>query len=752
MTVPSKAALTAWISENPRESSKRDIARAFGVKGPDRVELKRLLRELEAEGAIEGGRKRFLPPGHLPPVAVLTGDRIDRDGELLARPQSWTSAEAPPRIVVAARKGDAALGPGDRFLAKLAPQHGDDGLWYEARPIRKLAEGARRALGVFRLTDGAARVLPVEKGADELRVESHDSGGAVDGDLVEVEMVGPARMGLRRARVVARVGDASAPRAVSLIAIHHHGLPVVFSDAALAEADAAGPVDLGAREDLRTLPLLTIDPSDARDHDDAVCAAPDDDAANPGGWVVWVAIADVAHYVRSGGALDRDARLRGNSAYFPDRVVPMLPETLSGDLCSLHAGVDRPCIAVRMTLAADGRKLRHRFARGLMRSPASLTYEQAQATDDGAPDAATAPHAAALAHLFAAFRVAWTAREARAPLHLDLPERRIELDAAGQVVSVRFRERFDAHRLVEEFMILANVCAAETLETARRPLLYRVHEEPNPERLDALREQVETVGLTLAKGQVLQTRHLNQLLDAAAGTEFAEMVNMGVLRAQTQAYYSAQNFGHFGLHLSRYAHFTSPIRRYADLLVHRALIAAHGWGRDGQTPEEVAGLADSAEHISRTERRAMEAERDTTDRYLAAYLAERQGAEFEGRVSGIARFGLFVKLDETGADGIVPISTLGREYYRFDAAAMTLTGERSGRVIGLGARARVRLAEVAPLTGGLRFELLEVEGGGRLPTSSGPRGTGPKRKLAHAKASAARERRKTARARAAHKP
>jgi ribonuclease R len=588
-------------------------------------------------------------------------------------------------------------------------------------------------------------VVPVAKGADEMRVEPHDAGGATDGELVEVEAVGTPRMGLARVRVVERLGDPFAARAVSLIAIHQHQLPVAFSPAALAEAEAARPAPAEGREDLRALPLLTIDPVDARDHDDAVCAAPDDDPGNPGGFVVWVAIADVAHYVRPGSALDRDARKRGNSVYFPDRVVPMLPEALSGDLCSLHEGVDRPCLAVRITLAADGRKTAHRFARATMRSAASLTYETAQAIGDGLDH----PQAPPVRALFAAYRAAARARDERAPLDLDLPERRIVLSEAGKVLSVGFRERLDAHRLIEEFMILANVCAAETLEAQRRPLVYRVHEEPSAEKVEALREQVETAGLTLAKGQVLKTRHFNALLAAAAGTELAELVNLGVLRAQTQAYYSPENFGHFGLALRRYAHFTSPIRRYADLVVHRALIAAHGWGRDGQTMEEAEGLADTAEHISKTERRAMEAERDTTDRYLAAFLAEREGAEFDGVVSGVARFGLFVKLAETGADGLVPVSSLGREYWRFDPERLTLTGERSGREIGVGAKARVRLVEAAPVTGGLRFELLEVEGGGRMPTPARGGGGpgGPRRKLGAAKIAAAKAKRKAARVR-----
>jgi ribonuclease R len=621
-------------------------------------------------------------------------------------------------------------------------------LSYEARVIRALPGGARRSLGVLRLEGAGGRLVPIDKSGDEMTIGPHDLGDAEDGDLVMVEAVPGPRMGLPRARVVESLGDPGAARAVSLIAIHQHGIPTEFPDAALAEAEAAEPAPMDAREDLRAVPLVTIDPADARDHDDAVAALPDDDPTNPGGYILWVAIADVAQYVRAGGALDREARKRGNSVYFPDRVVPMLPERLSGDLCSLHEGVERPCVALRVVLGADGRKRAHRFTRAMMRSHASLTYEQAQAMADGGP-APSPAIGAAVAHLYGAFACLWRAREERAPLHLDLPERRIELSPEGEVVGVALRERLDAHKLIEECMVLANVCAAETLEEKRRALVYRVHEEPAAEKIEGLREQVETIGLTLAKGQVLQTRHLNTLLDAAADGEFAELVNLGVLRAQTQAYYSERNFGHFGLNLARYAHFTSPIRRYADLLVHRALIAAHGWGKDGQTMEEAAALSDTAEHISRTERRAMEAERDTNDRYLAGYLAERLGAEFEGHVSGVARFGLFVKLDETGADGIVPIGTIGRDYWRHDPEAMTLTGERTRQVIGMGDRVRVRLAEAAPVSGGLRFELLDIAGSGRPRGGGGGgrRGPNPKRKLTAARIKAAKTKRKAQRGR-----
>ena len=464
--------------------------------------------------------------------------------------------------------------------------------------------------------------------------------------------------------------------------------------------------------------------------------------------MVWVAIADVAHYVRPGSALDREARRRGNSTYFPDRVVPMLPDALSGDLCSLHEGVDRACVAVRLTLDAEGHVRAHRFTRGLMRSAASMSYEQAQTAADGAPDAATAPlMESVITPLWAAWRAAHGARTKRAPLNLELPERRIVLAEDGSVELVAFRRRFDAHRVVEDFMILANVAAAEAVEAKRLRLLYRVHEEPSPEKLDALREVVESVGLTLAKGQVLQTAQLNRLLDGVAGTEHAEMVNVSVLRAMTQAYYAPENLGHFGLNLARYGHFTSPIRRYADLIVHRALIRAHKWGDDGLTREEEEALVETGEHISMTERRSMMAERDTNDRYLAAYLADRVGSEFEGVVAGIARFGLFVKLDETHADGLVPISSLGNEYFRHDPDAQTLTGEKSRRVIGLGQRVTVRLQEAVPVTGGLLFELLAVDGR-NMPTSRRTgSGGAPRRKLSQRRIKRSKERKREERGR-----
>jgi ribonuclease R len=746
-TLPSRDDVLQWISDNPTKTSKRDIARAFGIKGQARIDLKRLLKELEADGHLEKRRKSFRDPETLPPVSVCRVVGADSDGDLFLEPVEWDGDSPAPQAVFIEKKGDPALAEGDRVLVRLAPVSGEDH-GYEARLIRRIGTGPRKILGLYKASAEGGRVTPIDKGSDrEWRVPPGANEGARDGELVEAEQTGPkSRMGLPLARVIARLGDPGAARSVSLIAIHQHDIPDQFPDEVIAEAEAAKPVQPGNREDLRELPLVTIDPADARDHDDACYAHAADDPKNPGGHVVWVAIADVAHYVRPGSQLDREARKRGNSTYFPDRVVPMLPEALSGDLCSLHEGVDRACVAVRMVLDAEGNKLSHRFVRGLMNSPAALNYEEVQAGRDGRPNDRVAPLMdSVIAPLYAAYAALRAARDRRQPLELDLPERRIELDDEGQVTSVAFRDRLDAHKLIEEFMVLANVAAAETLKERKVPLLYRVHEEPSPEKLESLREIAGSAGFNLAKGQVLQTRHLNRLLAQAEGTEHAELMNISALRSMTQAYYAPENFGHFGLALRNYAHFTSPIRRYADLIVHRALISAHGWGEDGLDAAAQEGLKETGEHISVTERRSMEAERDTTDRYLATYLADRVGTEIEGRIAGVVSFGVFVKLDETGADGLVPIRTLGREYFQFDRDVQTLRGEKTGLTLGLGQRVLARIAEATPATGGLTLELLEVEGRKMAQAPAGRRGTPARRKLVKHRKKGSKLRKKAAR-------
>ncbi|MEO5374576.1 MAG: ribonuclease R [Alphaproteobacteria bacterium] len=716
--LPTRDQLREYIRDTPGPLHKRDIARAFQVSGEDRVTLKRMLRELESEGDIQrvGHKRTYGHPGLLPSVAVVEITGTDTDGELLARPLVWREEGKPPRIVMAPGRGrgQPAIGVGDRVLARL---HQVAEGFYEGRTIRRIAAGKTRVVGVYETAPDGGRIRPTDRRErDDYMVLPVDAGTAASGDLVVAEVLPGRHFGMRTARVAERLGGMDEPRSISLVAIHTHGIPNEFPSSALAQAADAGAAPLGDREDLRPLPLVTIDGEDARDFDDAVWAEADTDPANEGGWTVIVAIADVAWYVRPGDALDRSARERGNSVYFPDRVVPMLPEALSNGWCSLKPDEDRPCLAVRLRIDRTGEKLGHRFVRGMMRSAARLTYSAVQAAHDGiGGDLVPALVAPALVEkvihpLYGAWRALSQWRARRGTLELDLPERRVVLADDGSVARVEPRARYDSHRLIEEFMIAANVAAAEELESRGQPCMYRIHDEPSLDKLDALREFLASVGLKLSKGQVLEGRHFNQILAKAAGTPNAHVVNEVVLRSQAQAEYAPANIGHFGLGLRRYAHFTSPIRRYADLMVHRALVSGLRLGEGGLPPDAAAEFADVGSHISSTERRAAAAERDSVNRYAAAYLAANVGATFAGRINGVTRFGLFVTLHETGADGIVPVGSLGDDYFVHDATRHTLVGQRSSRTYRLGDAVTVVLMEADPITGSLVFAIEGVKG------------------------------------------
>jgi ribonuclease R len=711
-SLPSRDELLAFIREHSGNVGTREIARAFGAKNADRAELKRMLRDLTEGGHIERHRKRLHRPGILPPVVLADVTGRDSDGELLARPTEWDEDAhgAAPVIRIAsqrrARPGEVA-GVGDRALLRVER----DGEETNGRVIKLIDRAKHRVLGIFRgLPDGGGRLVPIDKKqlGRELAIPRERTAGAADGDLVAVEVARQGRLGLPAASVVERLGSLKSEKAVSLIAIHAHGIPHTFSHSLMGEADAARPATLESREDWRHVPFVTIDPPDAKDHDDAVHATPDPDPRNQGGHIVSVAIADVAHYVRPGSALDRAALERGNSVYFPDRVVPMLPERISNDLCSLRPLEDRPALAVRMIIGADGRKRSHSFHRIMIRSAARLHYEQAQLAVSGRTDEITEPLVEKILEpLYAAYRAVLHARNERGPLDLELPERKILLKSDGTVDRIIIPQRLESHRLIEEFMILANVAAAETCERVRVPLIYRVHDEPSPEKLTALREFLATLDISLPKSGALRPDAFNGILQRVKGREVERLVNEVVLRSQAQAEYSPENFGHFGLNLRRYAHFTSPIRRYADLVVHRALIRAQKLGPDG-LPEatEPRALAEVAANISATERRAMKAERETADRLIAHFLADRVGATFDGHISGVTRAGLFVELDETGADGLIPARLIGDEYFHFDEKGRAFTGRSA--TYRLGDPVTVELVEAAPVAGALRFRLLHA--------------------------------------------
>ncbi|MCZ8315016.1 ribonuclease R [Phreatobacter sp.] len=715
--MPSREEVLAFIASQTGRVGKREIARHFDLHGADKVALKHLLKDIVDEGLVAKGRGKLVKHGALPQVVVVDIVTRDADGDLVGAPAEWDEEEhgPAPSILIALphrpRPGDPIPGLGDRALVRLSDGGGPSD---DPRPVGRvmkiLDRGRARTIGVFRAVPGhGGRLLPIDKKnvGRELAIPEEAIGEARDGDLVAVDIVRTSRFGPPVARVRERLGNLKSERAVSLIALEVHGIPHVFRADTLAEAERAEPVGLGRREDWRKLPLVTIDPPDAKDHDDAVHAEPDTSGDNPGGFILTIAIADVAAYVRPGTALDREAVVRGNSVYFPDRVVPMLPERISNDLCSLRPREDRPAMACRMVIRADGRRKSHSFHRIMMRSAAKLAYAQAQAAIDGHTDETTEMLLEpVLKPLWEAYAALKRARDDREPLDLDLPERKILLKADGTVDRVVVPQRLDAHRLIEEMMILANVCAAETLDKHRTPCMYRIHDAPSMEKLMTLKEFLKSVDIALPKAALLRPSHFNQILARAASGDSAPVVNQVVLRSQSQAEYSPENIGHFGLALRRYAHFTSPIRRYADLIVHRGLIRALGLGQDGLTDGQASALAEIGAEISAAERRAMAAERETVDRLIAAHLADRVGDIFAGRIAGLTRSGLFVKLDETGADGFVPAATIGGDYYRFDEGLQALVGTRTGESWRLGDPVTVRLVEAAPVAGALRFELM----------------------------------------------
>jgi ribonuclease R len=737
--LPTRDQIIAFIQESPVAAGKREIAREFGLKGHEKIMLKALLKDMTDEGLIDAAPGRaFHKMGGVPKVTVLK--IVEIDGNVpIATPEHWEAEGIPPpklRVMEKGRRG--ALGMGDRILARTE----EAGKGWLAYPMKKLPKASETLLGVVEQGEnGRFWLKSVDKKA-RFDTQISEIGDAKSGDLVLAEMAGTATR--RSAKVSQILGDPFAPKSFSLIAIHKYGIPNSFSDDIENEAKLVSklPVDANHREDLRHLPIIAIDPRDARDFDDAIWAAPDDDASNPEGFKAIVAIADVSYYVRPTSALDKEASKRGNSVYFPDLVVPMLPHSLSSDKCSLRAGEDRAVLACHMVISESGVVTSWRFTRAVARIAANIPYPDAQAAIDG-----NLQHdmtETALRPLWACWRLLTKARDKRAPLELNLPERRITLDDQGKVTGVAVREQLDAHKLVEDFMIAANVAAAKALEAKKSPLIFRAHEPPSREKIVALKDYLKTFDIEFALGQVIKPATFNGILAKIAGDDGDEIrpqIMEAVLRSQTQAYYGSRNVGHFGLSLGSYAHFTSPIRRYADLFVHRALVSAYGLEMPAPNMRDVAaetGLNAAAivkidatcEAISRTERRAMEAERETTDRYVAAYLSGFVGEIIEARITGVQNFGFFATVEGVGGDGLVPVSTLGRDYFHYDEASQVLIGEKSRVEYRPGMRLALRLAEANPISGALRFELPEGGSPGRDQNRDGPRHKGKPRKFA----------------------
>ncbi|WP_343562657.1 ribonuclease R [Kiloniella sp. b19] len=713
--LPTEAEVLEFIQQSPTRVGKREIAKAFNLKGQDRIHLKAILRRLKDQGLF-GKRpeeSRVLSADSLPPVLVVVAQGLDRNGEMIALPQDWPAGRENPPILymVEDRRKGIVLAEGERALAKIKPIGKRQ---YEALPIRRIHKDPARVLGIYEQTSQGGRIRSVDKRSrDEFVLKKEHALGAEPNELVLAEPLGNARgRGPKEVKVVERLGAIDNPRALSLVAIYEHQIPNVFPEDALKQADEAQATELGNRTDLRDIPLVTIDGADARDFDDAVWAEPDSDPDNPGGWHALVAIADVSHYVTLNSPLDMEARNRGNSTYFADRVVPMLPEVISNGWCSLVPDEERPCMAVHLWISADGNLIKHRFVRGLMRSAARLTYEQVQEALNGFPDETTAPlMESVLSPLLGTFKALEKARSERGTLELEIPEFRPVLDEDGDVVAVEKRQRLDSHKLIEELMITANVAAATELETTRIPCIYRVHETPDPVKIEALAASLKSMDLPFAKGQVITPKVLSRVLDRASERPEYPMISELVLRSQSQALYTCENAGHFGLALQRYAHFTSPIRRYADLMVHRAIIRKNSLGSDGLPDEAFGTLEEIAELISGTERRSALAERDTNNRFTAVFMSRHVGEVFAGKVNGVTKAGLFITLDNSGADGLLPMRYLPEDYYHHNEESHQLVGKRWGRVFSLGDKVAVRVFEANAVAGSITFELVEHDEG-----------------------------------------
>ena len=643
----------------------------------------------------------------MPLIRVCIARPPNEDGDIFLDLIEKTSMFQDAEISLIERPRDIPVSSGDKLLCELTRDGKDK---FDARLVQKInEEKIKKTIGSFRSSNSGGVVELLEKSSyKSWSVIEDNLNGASDGDLVEIEQIKPkTRFGLPEAKVLSILGNLSDNNISSLIAINEHNIADEFSNEVLLEANECNPINMGDRKDLRDIAFVTIDPEDAKDHDDACYVEADQDKKNAGGFIIWIAIADVSYYVKKGTALDREALKRGNSTYFPDRVVPMLPDKLSGDLCSIHEGEDRPCLALKMTITSEGKHLDRCFFRGIINSRASLNYHEVQDAYEGKINKKTGPLLeTVIKPLYNCYEVLQNASKKRQPLNLELPERKVFLDENDNVRSIDFLERFTSNKIIEELMVLANTVAAEELFNKNRLFLHRIHVDPEKEKIESLRQIAKSCGLSLSKGQVLKTYQLNSLLNIAKETEYYELISISILRSMSQAYYGPEPTGHFGLALKRYTHFTSPIRRYSDLMIHRALVEII----DGKNPavemEELKAIGNS---ISKSERVSMLAERDTIDRYLASFLSSFIDTEIEGTISGVARFGIFVKVDKSGADGLVPVASIGNEYFKYDPRKQLLVGRSSGFEIGIGKRVLVRILESNPFTGSLTLELIKVD-------------------------------------------
>ncbi len=697
--IPTMETIMDYLNETPHATSKRDIARHFGIKGEARTALRDMMRHLKKGGAIVRDRnsRRFRRADALPDRIIVEITGMDSMGDLIARPTEWTKAGTPPQIVIVKDKLNPPAGVGDVVQAQIK-SIGQN--MYEGTAVRRVTAGGNNMIGIYE----NGMVFSVDRRLKQGFILENAPRDIQNKDIV-IAAIPLVREHEPRAQFVKKITTADTPFAATIIAIYMHNLPVMFAvDTEKQAQKVKVPTADKARADLRHIPFVTIDGADARDFDDAVWAEPD---PKTGGWHVMIGIADVAWYVRPGSPLDSDANLRGNSTYFPDRVLPMLPFELSNGVCSLKPNEPRAGMVCEVWLDKNGYKTKHRFLRALIQSTRRLTYDEVQDALDGKQPIAGLEREIDTLH--AVYKALAKRRAARGVLEIDVPEEQVVLDKNGQVKAIKTRHQTTSMQLIEELMILANVSAAETLEQAGELTMYRVHDRPSKEKIGTLNAFLEAVHLAPKRqlGQSSTPADFNAVLIKAEKSPKDFAVNEFMLRSQSQAIYSPENIGHFGLALMHYAHFTSPIRRYADIMVHRALISALKLGDGGLSDIDRERFEEIAHHISNTERQSAAAERDAVDRYIASFLENKIGKAFPARISSITKFGIFVRLETYGTDGFVPMHTLLGDYYEYEEDTQQLVGRSTGKVFQLGDSLNVRLKEADSITGSLTFHIID---------------------------------------------
>lgn len=666
-----------------------DIAALLGVSGEQRHRaLRKRLAELIRDGRLLLNRRNeYCLLAKLDAVSGVVS--AHRDGYGFVIPDTGgTDIYLPPGEM-------RQLLDGDRVAIRITgrgPRGRKSGTVVEV-----LARGKQHVVGRYQREHGIGYVIEAGRGGGHFVVADHYRGEARPGQFVKIEIITyPSATREAQGRVLRVLGNPEDDPAVATdVALEIFGLSAVFPGEARRAATEWGTevraADRAGREDLRDLPLVTIDGADARDFDDAVYAEP-----LGSGFRLVVAIADVSHYVRPGDALDVEASRRGTSVYFPDRVVPMLPEQLSNGLCSLNEGVDRLCLVCDMQVSASGEVRQSRFYRAVMRSRQRLVYEDVQAARDGAgePRHRLRGVMQQVNDLYGVFSALSHQRKGRGALDLDLPEVRIELGSDGRIDNISLRRRTDAHRLIEECMIAANVQAAKYLSRHRLPTLYRVHAGPDEEKFENVRLMLQALGVKVSEQVGSRTRELNRVLSGLKQRPDYPVLASAVLRTMAQAVYQPANIGHFGLALSTYTHFTSPIRRYPDLLVHRGIGHLLDAGKPAAFTYDIAAMETLGKLSSERERRADEASRHVEARYKCAWVKERIGAVREGVITGVTHFGLFVTLTDLNVDGLVHVTSLRNDYYHLQQGGLRLTGERTGQSFALGDLVKVRILRV----------------------------------------------------------